>query len=76
MVRAVSSDDLRDLFTEEKEAFAVYERLCARYQTTPDPIAIAASKARLDLLNELMTNNTEPQTKRRITDLLSKQTRK
>jgi len=76
MVRAVSSDDLRDLFAEEKEAFAIYERLCARYQTTPDPIAVAASKARLELLTQLMTDNTEPQAKRRIADLLSKQTRK
>ena len=66
----VSRDVLLDLLAEEKEAFALYEQLCARYQTSPDPVAVAASKARMLLLQQLLSEDTEPHARRRITSLL------
>jgi hypothetical protein len=46
---------LLGLFSEERESFAAYERLCARYKVTPDPIVVATSTARMDLLKELLS---------------------
>lgn len=71
-----SKDDLMDLLAAEKEAFALYERLCARYQIPPDPTAIAVSQAKIQLLEQLMTENTEPHVQKRITSLFGRPTKK
>lgn len=75
MVRA-TRDDLLDLLAQEKESFALYERLCAAYKTKPDPIAIAVSKAKIELLQQLLAGETEPHVQKRITNLLGRQTKK
>jgi hypothetical protein len=42
------------LISEEKERFGQYSQLCAQYQISPDPIAIARHQGRLEILQQLL----------------------
>jgi hypothetical protein len=47
-------EDVSALIAEEKEALSSYKALCARYTISPDPIAIAVSEAKVQILQKLM----------------------
>lgn len=46
-------EEILDLISEEKEAIAAYERLCARYTIIPDQMALKISAARINMLESL-----------------------
>lgn len=53
----VTREILLALISEEKEKFSNYSQLCAQYQITPDPIAVAKSQATLEILQRLLKVN-------------------
>lgn len=52
--RSVSRSIIMSLLTEEKERYSSYLQLCAHYQVNPDTMVTAASKAKIETLEQLL----------------------
>ena len=50
----LNRDLIMHLLAEEREAIALYNRACVRYQITPDPLARAVSDERIRLLSQIL----------------------
>jgi len=49
-----SLEALLELLAEEKEAYGTYLRLCERWNASPDPIIMATSTAKVQLLKQIL----------------------
>jgi hypothetical protein len=50
----LSRENLMIIFSEEKENFSKYSQLCALYQISPDPIAMAKHLGKIEILQMLL----------------------
>jgi fructose-1,6-bisphosphatase len=50
----VTRELLLKLISEEKENFSKYSQACANYQISVDPLALAKSQGRLEILNKIL----------------------
>lgn len=57
-----SANDIADWIAFEKNQYSEYTQLCTRYQITPDPIAAARNKGRVEVLETILANKTHLKT--------------